>query len=91
MKITINNKEIELKYSIRAMLMYENMTDKTLNPTGLTDVITFMFCVVVASSKDYSLQFDDFIDYLDENPDVISQFSEWLKTSATNNETFKKN
>jgi len=91
MTIKINDKEIELKYTIRAMIMYENMTEKTLNPQGLTDVITFMFCVIVASSKDYSLKFDDFIDYLDENPNVINEFAEWLKTAGNNNETFKKN
>ncbi len=92
MKITIKDKEIELKYSIRALLMYENMTDRTLTqPSGLTDVITFMFCILVSSSKDYSLKFDDLIDYLDVNPSVISEFSQWLKDITENNEIFKKN
>ena len=53
MTITINEKTIELKYSLRAMLMYENMTDKTFNPSTLTDVITYMYCIVVSSSQDY--------------------------------------
>lgn len=91
MKITIKDKEIELKYTLRSMLMYENITEKSFNPETMTDVITFMYCVVVASSQDYSLKFDDFIDELDSKPELINQFGEWLQSSAANNETFKKN
>ena len=91
MKITINDKEIELKYTLRSMLMYENITDKTFNPSTMSDVITFMYCIVVASSKDYSLKFDDFIDWLDENPNIINEFGEWIQTVVQNNNVFKKN
>jgi hypothetical protein len=91
MKVTINDKEIELKYTLRSMLMYENITDKTFNPSTMSDVITFMYCIVVASSKDYSLKFDDFIDWLDENPNIINEFGEWIQTVAQNNNVFKKN
>ncbi len=91
MKVTINDKEIELKYTLRSMLMYENITDKTFNPSTMSDVITFMYCIVVASSKDYSLKFDDFIDWLDENPNIINEFGEWIQTVVQNNNVFKKN
>jgi len=92
MKLNIKDKEIELKYSIRALLMYENMTDKTFSTsTLLTDMIVFMYCVVISSSKDYSLSFDDFIDYLDENPDAIQEFAEWLKNNVNSNNNFTKN
>lgn len=91
MTIKIKDKEVELKYTLRSMLMYENITDKSFNPETLTDVITFMYCVVVASSQDYSLKFDDFISELDEHPELITDFGEWLNTSSNNNNTFKKN
>jgi len=90
MKITIKDKEIELKYTLRSMIMYENMTEKTFNPESLTDIITFMYCVVISSSKDYSLKFDEFIDLLDENPDIIKQFGDWISSTVNNTETFKK-
>lgn len=91
MKVTINDKEIELKYTLRSMLMYENITDKTFNPSTMSDVITFMYCIVVASSKDYTIKFDDFIDWLDDNPNIINEFGEWIQTVAQNNNVFKKN
>jgi len=58
MEITINDKTISLKYTLRAMMMYENITGGTLTPSSLTDVITFFYCVVLASSMDYSLQME---------------------------------
>jgi hypothetical protein len=78
MEISINNKQITLKYTIRAMMMYENITGATLQPSSLTDVITFFYCVVLASSMDYSIKMEDFIDWLDEHPDTINEFGEWL-------------
>ena len=91
MEISINNKTITLKYSLRAMMMYENITGGTLTPSSLTDVITFFYCVVLASTKDYSLKMEDFIDWLDANPDTINEFGEWLQNVATNNNQLKKN
>ena len=91
MALKIKDKEIELKYSIRSMIMYENMTEKTFAPTSLTDVITFMYCVVVSSAKDYSISFDEFIDYLDENQNAINEFGDWLQSSSNSNDNFSKN
>lgn len=90
MIITINKKKITLKYTVRAMMMYENMTQKSFAPSTLTDVITFMYCVVVSSMKDYSLKFDDFISYLDEHPETINKFAEWLQDNGNANSDFSK-
>lgn len=90
MKIQIKDKEIELRYTLRSMLMYENITEKTFNPSTMSDVITFMYCIVVSSSKDYSLMFDDFLDWLDDNPNMVNEFGEWLNSEVQTNNVFKK-
>lgn len=90
MKVTIKGKEIELKYSIRALMMYENIAGKTFQPTNLTDMITFCYCIVLSSSGDYSLGLDDFIDEIDNNPELIQEFSTWLESSITNQNKLKK-
>lgn len=91
MKITIKGKEIELVNTMRTMIMYENITEKTFAPESVTDIIIYMYCVVLASSKDYSLTLDDFIEYIDENPDIFEQFSIWLTDVAKSNGILKKN
>ena len=83
MEIVIKNKEVSLKYSFRALMIYENITQKSFNPKGISDVVVFFYSVVVASTKDTTLSFDDFIDWLDDNATAINDFSVWL-TSVFN-------
>lgn len=78
MEITINNNTVNLKYSFRALMIYENITNKSFNPKGISDVVIFFYSVVVATTKDNTITFDDFLDWLDEHPTAINDFSLWL-------------
>lgn len=91
MTITINDKDIELKYTLRSMMMYENITGKTFAPEGVSDILTFFYCVVVASAKNYDLKFDDFLDVIDENQDKLNEFSLWLTNVVATQNYLKKN
>lgn len=92
MKIKINDKEIELKQTVRSLIIYENITGQSmLQPQTMEDVLTYFFCVVLGSSKDYSIKYEDFLDTIDENPSVIQEFTEWMREQAEKNETLKKN
>lgn len=91
MIITINKKKITLKYSLRAMVMFENMTEKSFNPQGITDILTFMYCIVVSSAKDYSITFDDFMDAMDKNPNLVNEFAKWLTDTSNTQADFTKN
>lgn len=83
MEITIKGNTVSLKYSFRALMIYENITQKSFNPKGISDVVVFFYSVVVASTKYTTLSFDDFIDWLDDNATAINDFSVWL-TSVFN-------
>lgn len=90
MKITIKEKEIELRQSVRALMLYENVEGKSFSPQSTTDIITFLYCVVVSSSKDYTISFDDVLDWVDENPTMIGEFSQWLVSGDQNQNKLKK-
>ena len=90
MQITINKKKITLKYSIRALMLYENITGGSFAPKSITDIITFMYCIVVSSADDYSYKFEDFLNYLDEHPDTFNKFSEWLTSNDAANVALAK-
>ena len=83
MTIQINQKEIELKYSFRALMIFENITKRSFNPQTVSDIVIFFYSVVLGSNRNINIEFDDFIDYLDENPEKMNEFSEWL-TSVLN-------
>ena len=83
MEIVIKGKTVSLKYTFRALMIYENITQKSFNPKGISDVVVFFYSVVVASTKDTTLSFDDFIDWLDDNATAINEFSVWLTSIFT--------
>lgn len=87
MKVVIKEQEVELRYSMRALFMYENITGASFNPKTLQDFCTFFYCVVCSSNKDLEITFDDFIDeVIDPQPELMNQFAEWLsKTMQKNN------
>lgn len=78
MTITIKDKEFQLKYSFRALMIYENITKKSFNPKTVTDMVVFFYSIVLASNKGCELLFDDFLDWIDDNPDKVNDFSNWL-------------
>ena len=91
MKIKINDKEIELKMSIRSLLMYENIKGESYVPKSLNDILLYIYCVVVSSSKDYSLDYDAFIDWVDEHPDELTQIVKFIQQTQENQNNIKKN
>lgn len=78
MKININNTEIVLKQSFRSHIIYEQITGETFQPKGMTEIITFLYCVIMASAPTLELDFDAFVDWLDNNPSTVGEFSEWM-------------
>ena len=86
MKVTIKEQEVTLRYSMRALFQYENITGQSFNPKTLQDFCTFFYCVLVSSNKDLDLTFDDFIDeVIDPNPQVMNCFAEWLNSTMQKN------
>lgn len=86
MKIEINDKEVTLRLSFRAYMIYENITGKSFAPATMTDIINFFFCVLITSANDYDLKYNDFLDILDARPEYMTEFSEWLAAEFSKND-----
>lgn len=92
MIIEIKDKYVELRYTMRALLLFENVMDKSLmtcmnnEDVKTIDVIVFFWCVILASGKKVQLTLEELIDMIDENPLLLSEFSDWLRA-----ETIKQN
>ena len=91
MIINIKNKEVELKYTFRSMIIYEKITGESFQPKGVTEVLIYLFSTIVASSKGIDLTFEEFIDYADENPNIVNEFNEWLLSIFNKNEYIGQN
>ena len=88
MKVTIKETEIELRYSFRALMMYENIQKESFNPKTLSDIIVFFYCIVLSSApKNITVMFDDFMDWIDANPNILNDFSQWLMETISQQQT----
>lgn len=78
MILKIKDKNVTLKYSFRSLMLYENIQNKSFTPSTTTDVLVFMYCVIIGSEKDLDFTFDEFLDLVDEDQTLVIKFSEWL-------------
>ena len=78
MILKIKDKDVTLKYSFRSLMLYENIQNKSFTPSTTTDVLVFMYCVIIGSEKDLDFTFDEFLDMIDEDQTLVIKFSEWL-------------
>ena len=84
MKLKINNEEIELVYSFRSSVYFEQIAGKNIDFTNLTaqDLITLFYSVVIASlqkAKKPVITMLDFLDVIDEcgGDKCLFEFSNW--------------
>lgn len=83
MKIKIKDREVELKYSIRSLINYETIMDKQFNPQTTLEVIVYFMCVLMASDKQLHITLDEMMDIVDEQPELLNDFSTWLTEELT--------
>lgn len=91
MKLTIKNTEIEIKYTIRALFIYEQLADKTFNPQTLTELFLFFYSLILANKTDIQLTFDELIKLCDEDVTLFSQFQTWLNKEFAKQNQFTNN
>lgn len=100
MKITINKTDYEVKYTIRALFIFEQITGKSFEINTVLDNYVFLYSMILANNKENPLEWDVFIDALDNDPKIITQLykiiSEYQKKdnlfdNTDNKEESKKN
>ena len=99
MKINIKGKELELHYSMRSFVIYEEITGKSLNLediNNLSSIINLFYANVLATMQynnmNLDLTYNDFWNYVDENGGVnlITEFSQWYMEQLQAQADFNK-
>ena len=85
MKLKIKEDEIELVYSFRSSIYFEQITGHNIDLSNLTqnDLITLFYCIFIASlqkAKKPIIDMLTFLDIVDDNggDKVIIEFSNWF-------------
>lgn len=91
MEITINDKTVTLKKTFRSVIAYEQATKKTFNPSTISEMILYFYCVIIASDTELEITYDDFLNWLDDNENTLKDFTGWLsKMNEVESTTAKK-
>lgn len=77
--VNINGKDYKVKYTIRAMFIFEQITGKAFKLESMLDSYLFYYSMILANNKDEVLEWDDFLDALDENPKLLKDLESALK------------
>lgn len=87
-KITINGKEYGIKYTIRALFIFEQITGKTFKIESLLDNYIFLYSMILANNKNEALEWDEFLDAVDNDVNIFNSFSEVLQEQEKKEKVF---
>lgn len=89
-KITINGKEYNIKYTLRALFLFEQITHKTFKIQTLLDSYVFFYCMLLANNADTPIDWDEYIDALDADPSLFKRLNEALDRAEKKEAIFKE-
>lgn len=86
--ITINGEDYKVKYTIRALFLMEQITGKPFEIKTLLDNYLFFYCMILANNKDKEkiLSWDEFVDALDDDKELMKQLTEIQMEEQKKNE-----
>lgn len=71
--------ELNLKQTFRAYIIYEKIMGESFSSkAGLNGIIVLFYSYIMGSNKDMIVDYDDYMDWLDEHPSMLNEFSDWL-------------
>lgn len=73
----INNVDYKLKYGFRALFTFESITGRAFSGNTSFDLCVLFYSTMLANDG-FDMQLDDFIDLLDEQPQLYREFVSWL-------------
>ena len=86
--IKIGENTYNLKYTIRSLFLFEQITKKSFKIETLLDNYVFFYCLLLANNKDNVIDWDDFIDALDQDPTLFQRMSEIIAKQQKKNDLF---
>lgn len=87
-KITINGKEFNLKYTLRSLFIFEQITKKPFKIETMLDNYVFFYSLLIANNKDNTLEWDEFIDAMDEDPTLLDRMNKVLEDNKKKTDIF---
>ena len=89
--MTIKGQDYKLKYTFRALFIYEQITGKAFELKTITDEYLFFYCVLMSNNPDSPLTFGELIEAIDEDMGIMVEFQNFLKKELEKQQLFITN
>ena len=78
MEIRIKEQTYKVKYSIRSLFIFEQLTGKTFTLETLLDQYIFFYSMILANNPESTLTFDQFIDECDKDFTLVTNLQKYV-------------
>ena len=78
MEITIKEQTYKVKYSIRSLFIFEQLSGKSFTLESLLDQYIFFYSMILANNPECTITFDDFIDEFDEDFTLVTSLQKYI-------------
>lgn len=82
MEVTINGANYKIKYTLRALFIFEQITGKSFNVESSMEQFLFYYAILLANNPGMKMSFEDFIDACEPDAEgskeIIKAFSDML-------------
>ncbi|MBR5012902.1 MAG: hypothetical protein IKY15_03070 [Clostridia bacterium] len=86
--IEINGTEYNIKYTIRALFIFEQISGKSFKLDTLLDNYLLFYSMILACNKDNVLSWDDFIDAIDNDPQLLVKLNDAVEAQQKQDAIF---
>ena len=86
--IEINGTEYNIKYTIRALFIFEQISGKSFKLDTLLDNYLLFYSMLLACNKDNVLSWDDFIDAIDNDPQLLVKLNDAVEAQQKQDAIF---
>lgn len=71
--------DLNLRQTFRAHIIYEQIMGESFNSkAGLNGMIVLFYSYIMGCNKDATIDYDGWFDWLDENPQMLAEFTDWV-------------
>lgn len=88
--IKINGVDYKIKYTIRALFIFEQITGKAFKIDNLLDNYIFFYSMILANNPDNTLDWDDFLNCIDDNPNLFQEMNDIVNDEEKKSKVFDK-
>ena len=79
--------ELNLRESFRSHMIYEEITGESFHPTNIKNVLIFFYSNIMAVNRELAIDFEAFVDWMDEHPEYLGMFVDWFTANLHRNIT----